>query len=85
MDQMEKEDESKSLSPSSSNGGQYDDNDYNDDNAEVLIKYKVSSAAEVIQSGQALVENMLIVDPPPPPQGSMPQLNLLPMPFSKYQ
>ena len=50
MSQMEKED-GRSLSLSSSyNWGQYgnDNNDYNDNNAEVLLTYKVSSATEAI-------------------------------------
>ena len=71
---MEKEDGKRSLLLPSSNRGQYgddNDDDYDDDGAEVLVTSKLSSAAEVIQSGQA---NVLIVDPPA--QESMPRRTL---------
>ena len=56
MAQMEKEDGRRGLSLSSSNGGQYgnDANDYDDNDEEVLVTYKVSSAAEAIQPIQTL-------------------------------
>ena len=63
---MEKEDGRRSFSLSSSNMGQYGDkdkdNDYGNDDAEVLLTYKVSSAAEAIRSRQALGANVLLVD-----------------------
>ena len=62
MAQTEKEDGSRLLS-SSSNRGWYNDNDNDYDDAEVLVMYKVSSATKAIRSGQALGENVLIVDP----------------------
>ena len=67
MDQMEKEDGRMLSLLSSSNGGLYGDDgdDYDDEDTEVLVTYKVSSAAEAIRFGQALGTNVLIVDPPP--------------------
>ena len=76
MANMEKEEGRRSLESSSSNGGRYvnDYDDYDDDNTEVLVTYKVSSAAKAIQSKQALGANVLIVDLPL--HGSMTQRNL---------
>ena len=66
MAQTEKENGRRSLLSSSSNGGRYgNDNDDYDNDVEVLVTHKVSSSAEAIRSGQALIGNVLIVYPPP--------------------
>ena len=56
MAQMEKEEGRRALSLSSSNGGKYgnDANNYDDNDEEVLVTYKVSSAAEAIRPRQTL-------------------------------
>ena len=57
---MEEEDWRRYSLSSSSNGFLYGNgnNDYSDDDVEVLVTYKVSSAAEAIQFGQALSETL---------------------------